>query len=321
MNPRLKKFVRHYLPFLVGAAFLIVLISYAPWTKVGHILADLDVGTVLLLIGLSLVYYCLKTIRFWYIIQAIGIHRPFKLVAISYLGAQPVSLLPAGEIFRSKELKRNADVPLEVSLPQFTLQGLFEGSAMALLMVISALALNTLRFVAIGLAVAVLLATIGISRGYVKNAIRLANRLPFVNLTEKSIRKFSKRHEKVLTWHWLPFLYGFSILIELVGTAIAYVAVKGLGGDINFYEAVLFYSIPIIAGFVSFIPGGLGVSEQSAVGVLLLSNISVAAAVSSTIVMRFTIEVLGVVYGLLALGVSRELFPKTKGRMNKLRRS
>jgi uncharacterized protein (TIRG00374 family) len=319
MSPRRKKILRRYIPFAISLVLLAILVSYAPWTKVGGILNDFDLSTILILLGLSLAYYFLKTVRFWYLIQAIGINQPFKIVALSYLSAQPISLLPAGEIYRSEELKRQAGVPLETSLPQFTMQGLLEGTAMTLLMVISALALNTLRFVAIGLALLVLVATIGISRGYVKNVTRLANKLPFIDLSETSIRKFSKRHQRVLTWHWLPFLYGLSILIELVGTAIAYVSVKGLGGDINFFEAVLFYTIPIIVGFVSLIPGGFGISEQTAVGVLLLANVSVAQAVSSTIIMRFTIVGLGVLYGCIALVISRELIPKTKRKFNALK--
>jgi len=301
MRQKHKRYVRRYLPFVVSVILIIVLVSYAPWSQVSHILADFDLGTILLLVGLSLIYYGLKTIRFWYLLQAMNIQKPFKLVALSYMSAQPVSLLPGGEIYRSHALRRYTGVPIETSLPQFTMQGILEGGAMTSLMVISALALGTLRLVAISLAVFVLVVTIAISRGYISNVTRIANRLPFVNLTERSIQKFSKRHEAVLTWNWLPFLFGISLLIELSGTAIAYAAVVGLDGHINFYQAVLFYAIPIIVGFISLLPGGIGLSEQSAIGVLLLSRISIAHAIASTLIMRVTIVGLGVLYGCMAL--------------------
>jgi len=213
MKQRTKRYLRRYIPLLVSIVLVIVLVGYAPWGQVGKILADFDLGSILLLIGLSLIYYALKTIRFWYLLQAMHIHQPLNVVAVSYISAQPVSLLPAGEIYRSHELRKHTGVPIEASLPQFTMQGILEGGAMALLMLISALALGTLRLPAIILAAFVLLLIIAISRGYVSNATRLANRLPFVNLTEKSIQRFSKRHKAVLTWHWLPFLFGLSLLI------------------------------------------------------------------------------------------------------------
>lgn len=318
MKAKHKRLLRRYLPFVVSAVLIVVLVTYAPWAKVIKILADFDLGTMLLLVGLSLAYYALKTIRFWYLLQAMGIKEPFKLVAISYISAQPVSLLPAGEVYRSHELKRYLGIPIEDSLPQFTMQGVLEGGAIALLMTISALALGTLRLPAIILALTVLVCTIAISRGYVKNVTRLANRLPFIHFKEQDIQVFSKRHEAVLTWEWLPLLGGLSLLTELVGTAIAYVSVVGLNGHIGFYQAVLFYTVPIIVGFISLLPGGIGLSEQSAVGVLLLSKVSVAQAVTSTIVMRVTIVGLGVVYGCagLLIGHIRGL---DKKQTNKLR--
>jgi uncharacterized membrane protein YbhN (UPF0104 family) len=108
-----------------------------------------------------------------------------------------------------------------------------------------------------------------------------------------------------LSWQWLPLLYGISLIIEGVGAVIAYVSVIGLGGHINGYQAILAYAVPVILGFVSLLPGGFGVSEQSAVGVLLLSHVKVATAVAATLVMRVTIVGLGAVYGIIAFFISR----------------
>ncbi len=289
------------MPFVISVMLIVLLISYAPWREIGGILTDFDAGTIVILVLLSTAYYALKTIRFWYLLQAMNIQQPLKLVGMSYLSAQPVSLLPAGEIYRSHALRRYTGVPFERSLPQFTMQGVLEGSAMAVLLLISALALGTLRLPALILAALVLVITIAISRGYIANTTRLVNRLPFLSLSEHSIESFSKRHEAVLTWRWLPFLFGLSLLVELVGAAIAYVSVAGIGGHINGYQAALFYVIPVIVGFVSLLPGGLGLSEQSAVGVLLLSKATTAQAVAATLIMRVTIVGLGVVYGTVAL--------------------
>ena len=293
--------MRRYLPFLISVILIFVLVGYAPWDKVGHILSDFDLGTILILLGLSLVYYFLKTLRFWLLLQAMGVKASPRLVALSYISAQPVSLLPAGEIYRSHALKKYAGVPFEKSIGQFTTQGVLEGAAMAFLMVISALALGTLRLAAIALALIVLFIALGINRGYITDVGKWLNRLPFVELTEAKIENFSRRNQAVLTRQWLPVLFGLSVLIELTGAAIAYASVAGIGGHINVFQAVLVYAIPIIVGFISLLPGGFGISEQSAVGVLLLSNITVATAVAATLIMRVTIVGLGVLYGLIAL--------------------
>jgi uncharacterized membrane protein YbhN (UPF0104 family) len=92
-----------------------------------------------------------------------------------------------------------------------------------------------------------------------------------------------------------------SLAIEGVGAGIAFASVVGLGGDINGYQAILVYAIPIILGWLSLLPGGFGISEQSAVGVLLLSDVKVSTAVAATLIMRVTIVGLGAAYGGLAI--------------------
>ena len=300
----MKRFKRA-LPFAISALLIGVLAGYAPWGEVGHIFADFDISTIIILVVLSLVYYALKTVRFWYLLQAMGIKQPLKIVALSYMSAQPVTLLPAGELYRSHSLEKHTGVPVKDSLPQFTTQGLLEGAAMATLSIFSALALGTLRLLVIGIAIIVLICMIGISRGYLVNFSQFLNRLPFLHLKNSSIEQFSKQHKDILSWHWLPLLYGISLVIEGVGAGIAYASVTGLGGHINAYQAILAYAVPIILGFVSLLPGGFGVSEQSAVGVLLLSDLKVATAVAATLVMRVTIVGLGVVYGGIAFLISR----------------
>jgi uncharacterized membrane protein YbhN (UPF0104 family) len=96
-------------------------------------------------------------------------------------------------------------------------------------------------------------------------------------------------------------MYGLSVLTEIIGAAIAYTSIHGLGGHINVWQAGLMYVIPIIVGFISLLPGGIGLSEQSSVGVLLLSHVTTAVAVAGTLVMRATIVGLGVIYGVIAL--------------------
>lgn len=293
------KNVKKYLPFIVSLVLVIALVLYAPWDEIHRALKDFDIDEIGMLLVMSAIYHGLKAGRFWYILRAMHIRQPRALVALAYMTAQPISLLPGGEVYRSHALRRFTGVPVKKSIGQFTLQGLLEGGAMAIIMVISALALGKLRIPALILLALVTAAVISIRRGHLVNAGQALNKLPFVNISWDNIDNFSKRNHHALSWPWLPGLLGISLVIELVGTAIAYFSVTAIGGHINIFQAALLYVIPIIAGFISFLPGGIGVSEQSAVGVLLLSDTSVATAVTATLIMRLTIVGLGVIYGLL----------------------
>lgn len=299
--PRIAKKIRKTIPFAISIVLIIVLIGYAPWNEVGDIIDDISFAHILELLLLSVAYYALKTARFWYLLKAMEIRQPFGVVALSYISAQPVSLLPGGELYRSRTLEQHTGVPVRRSIAQFTMQGILEGAAMVTLAIISAIFLGTLRLLFITLGVLLIVSIVLINRGGVANAGRLLNHLPFLNIEESLLEKVSDRHRAVLRWRWFTLLYGLSLLVEGVGSVIAYVSVAAVGGHIGAPQAVLAYVIPVIIGFVSLLPAGLGISEQSAIGIMLLSDIEIAVAVAGTLIMRVSIVFTGVAYGAIAL--------------------
>lgn len=299
------RMVRKFLPFVVSALLLLVLAGYAPWHEVIELLSQARLLSIIGLLLLSILYYSLKTLRFWYLLQAIGIHEKLSIVSLSYMSAQPVSLLPAGEVFRSHSLRRYTGIPVKKSIAQFTMQGFLEGASMAILLVVSALALHVLRIPALILIAVILMAVIGIQKGYLNTFFKGLNKLPFINASQQSVTKFNDQQKAVLSKQWLPLLIGLSLAIELCGVAIAYISVIEVGQQVNFFQAALLYVVPVIVGFITFLPGGFGASEQSAVALLLLAGIAIAPAVAATLIMRVTIVGLGFVYGVCAFTYGR----------------
>lgn len=305
------KRLRKYFPFLVSTILLIVLVSYAPFHEIRDALRHFNDWDVPLLIILSAAYYGLKALRWQYLLQSIGIFKPLKIVLLSYMVSQPVSLIPGGEIYRSHSLKRFTGVPIRRSIAQFTLQGYFEALSLTSIAVISALVLGVYAIPFVLLAIGLIFSVRAIQLGHVSTVSHLVNRLPFIKITGQSIENFSKDHQSALSGRWFAQIYGFSVFTDLFGVAIAYVAVTGVGGELSIFQAVLLYVIPIVVGFLSFLPGGVGASEQSAVGILLLSDVSLSQAVAATLVMRTAIVGLGVFYGVLSMGVAQMYDKKT----------
>jgi uncharacterized protein (TIRG00374 family) len=67
-------------------------------------------------------------------------------------------------------------------------------------------------------------------------------------------------------------------------------------------QATFIFAASTLFGLVSFLPGGLGASEVSSVGLLLaLVGLSASAATTATIVIRFCTLWFGVLLGVVAL--------------------
>lgn len=296
----MKKF-RRFVPVVICVLLLIVLAGYAPWKEVGKALAALHPRTYAYLFVLSITYYAIKAVRFWMMLRTLEIYQPPGVSILSYMVAQPVTLLPAGEIYRCKVLERETGVPMRDSLPTFTMQGLLEGAAMTAVGVIGAMAVGELRLPIIGITIAFIFVLLGVQRGYMEHFLAFFNKLPYINIGRARLKKFSRGNQAMLSSRTFPALLVISIVIELLGAAIAYVSVVGLGGQLSLFESILTYVIPLILSFVSFIPGGLGVSEQGTIGIILLAGNPLTTAVAATLVIRVALVGSGLTYGVLAM--------------------
>jgi uncharacterized protein (TIRG00374 family) len=285
---------------------LFIIVRLAPWPDVWKTLKTVQPQTLGLLLVLSLAYYATKVLRFWLMLRILKVDEPLGVTGFVYMAAQPVSLLPGGELYRAKALETYRGIPMSQTTPTFTAQGLFEGLAVALVGLLSAMTLGIQRVPTIILMVVVIIGIIGVRLGYLAPVLKFLNRkLPFLHFNSGRLQRFSRQNQALFRSRQLWRLGGLSIACELIGATIAYVSVIGVGGDISPLQAVLVYVIPLVVSFASFLPGGFGASEQSGIGLLLLLGQSGGVAVAATLLMRITIVAMGVVYGLIAMAVVR----------------
>jgi len=107
-----------------------------------------------------------------------------------------------------------------------------------------------------------------------------------------------------------PGLLIASTLVSLAAwgaEALAFYWVLGwLGVDMPLAYAAFVYALSMLAGALSFLPGGLGGAEASMVGLLLLQGMNMPEAVAATLFIRLATLWFAVVLGLIALYLSRK---------------
>lgn len=295
------------LPIIISGFLILVIVGYAPWAEVGRILSQTQPEVIAGLFGLSLLYYASKVYRYWFMLRTLGIKQPLGAVTLTYLAAQPVTLLPAGELYRSEVLKTYRRVPISQSVPTFTAQGLFEGLGMAALGMLAAILLGIQRVPTLILLVLVIIGVLAIRAGLIDHVARPINALPFIHVSRSRLRGFSNRNKALFSGRAFFVLFGLSLVSELVGASIAYLSIVGLGGSIDLLQATLIYIIPVLVGFISLLPGGLGASEQSAIGLFVLMGVPTALAIAATLVMRTTLMGSGIIYSVIAWPILKHL--------------
>ena len=92
----------------------------------------------------------------------------------------------------------------------------------------------------------------------------------------------------ILFW----FVIGIGVYFVLLGLDI---------DEINFLNAISIYSLSVIAGALSFIPGGVGIIEGSLGGLLSVQGIELSVAIAVGVIIRFFTLWYTVIVGFFAL--------------------
>jgi uncharacterized protein (TIRG00374 family) len=299
-----------YLPLLIGVVILVAIAAFSPWQDIAGLLRRLSVGELAVLSLLAVGYYATKAIRFWVMLRLLGVSVGLPTATLAYVAAQPVTVLPAGELYRTVLLKRYSGVPIPDSSPTVTVQGLVEAVVLLVAAFVGAVDIGRSQGVVIFTAIVLFIVLFVLRRGWLRNKHTYLNRLPFVDLSRRYYNKFVDAHRHLLKPKHLSTLVGLSIFPVAIGMALLYYSAHFMDVPVSWSVAGIAYSLPVIVSGVSVLPGGVGANEGSSIGLLRLAGLASGAAVAVTLVLRVFTLGAGVVFGLIGLGVAAILRKK-----------
>lgn len=104
----------------------------------------------------------------------------------------------------------------------------------------------------------------------------------------KGFMKDLRSYMKFLTIN--KFLLGFlwTFVTSLIIAVSSYSIILSLNQEVGFVFVYLVSTLPFVIGIASLIPGGFGVQDASAVGILTLIGVPLSTATSIALLMRFT---------------------------------
>lgn len=274
-----------------------VILSYTDWTAVVLAIESRSISLWSLLMSLALASYLARFVRWSYFMSALGYKLPILQNLEIYLAGFALTLSPGkvGEMTRSVYLL-NYGVLLSHSIASFVSERILD------LVVIAALASLTIFIVpdnslwmlsSICCIVLVILffhsslidwLTIKISKSlFAEIALKIASSVRFL---------LSRRQLSV------PILCGL-IAWAAQGLSLYFVA-NSMNYDLPIYLAVGIYSLSILAGAVSFIPGGIGATEIAMMLLLSYVGLDQVDALTVSIITRGATLWLAVCLGVVA---------------------
>jgi len=291
---------------------------YADVSELGERLAGFGWWAFVAALGLALANYFIRFVRWELYLKASDINVPRRISALTFVSGFALSITPGkvGELLKSFLLRETHGVPLTKSAPVVVAERVTDLIALLVLGVVGVAIYGVAQNMVIAGAVCVGAGLVVLSWP------RLANGLIGMVSSLKPFRKFGGRlrefykglaflvHPARLSWS--TGLAVLAWLAECVGFALIISAFPGTHVPLGL--ATLIYAATTVAGALSFLPGGLLVTEAAMTWFLVESarGVDEPTAVAATILTRLATLWFAVVLGLIALTILRRIAPRSE---------
>jgi uncharacterized protein (TIRG00374 family) len=304
--------VRKLLPrILLGlAAGVAVYVAFSIWAdarNVGRALASFTWAAALAGLGLAATNYLVRFLRWQYYLRVLELAVPPGESLLVFLGGFALTVTPGklGEAIKAFLLRESRGIPAARTAPIVIAERFTDLVGLLLLTLAGVFTFAVdRRFLVAG----VLLIGAGLLVVSVESiampVLRLCARVPGLRALAPKLEEFYRSTAALLR----PGPLGVGVVISVVAWAFECVAfwliVRGFpGADVALRTAVFIYATMTVAGALSFLPGGLGMTEMGMVGLLvgLGTGTDRSVAAAATFVTRACTLWFAVLVGVVAL--------------------
>lgn len=305
-------FLRLLIGLLLGVAVWVGFAIYADLQSLtGHLesFAWWRIGPV---IGLTLLAYGLRFLKWHYLLGKAGVRVPSGRSGLVFLAGFSMAITPGkvGELIKAWLLKQTDGIPATQTAPVVIAERLTDLVALVLLSLLGAFTyVEDPRFgfllLVCGLLVLCMTALFASARAFAWG-VRLVAHLPLGAKIAPRLDELGEPLHRLLRPGPLVATSLYSAVAwlgECVGFALVLGGLPGVEASLPL--CVFIYAATTVLGALSFLPGGLGVTEGSMTLLLLrsASGLGRSGAVAATVLIRLCTLWFGVVLGFAALGV------------------
>ncbi len=282
---RAKLFISIAIAAVIGVAFSI----YANTGELKKTIETFSYGLLPLILCLSLVNYLVRFVRWQYYLRALEINIPRSESFGVFLSSLSMSVTPGkmGEVLKSYFLKSLHSVPISRSAPIILAERITDFLALLIIAVVGAYSIgHDKKFILAFALILILAISVIANRSLSMKIIGFAERMPLISRWIKLIHTAYESSHTLLSGRVLAV----STLLGLVAwfsECVGFLLVlDGVNVHFKLLSASFIYAFSTVMGAVSFLPGGLGVTETSLAGLLIFAKVPKDAAIAATFIVR-----------------------------------
>ncbi|NJP06893.1 MAG: flippase-like domain-containing protein [Chloroflexaceae bacterium] len=296
---------------LVLSLIVVVVLSlFSDMRQVWHDISTFRWIELPAILGFTLLNYLLRWLKWDYYLRYLelghGVSRGDS--GLIFTAGMVMSVTPGkiGEVFKSFLLRRVNHTPVSVSAPVVVVERLTDGLGMLLLMGLGLTMYPPARpLFALLLGMSVIGIALVHYRPLCERMIAQIAGLPAGTRIAPKLTTLYESTYQLLGWRVMLFSVLLSVLSWGMECIAFFFVLTGLGVEpspLLLLQATFIFAASTLLGLVSFLPGGLGMSEVSSAGLLVaIVGVSLSVATTATIIIRFCTLWFGVLLGVVAL--------------------
>lgn len=302
---------------ILGVAVYTVLVLRSDVSRVGRAISGIHPAWIPVFLALPLSNYFFRFLKWNYFLRRVGVVIPRGESLAVFVAGFSMTVSPGkfGELVKCVILREKRGVPVSTTSPVVVAERITDLLSMVCLAAAGA-ALSgggaVLPAIAAGVVFVSLAMVFLLWSPAWRLAARTASRLPVLKTRTGSLEAFRRSAITLLDWRSMLVSVPLGILGWSLEALVLCAVAASMGISLPAGVALLSHAVGTIAGAVSMIPGGLGLTELTIDGILGGSMPQAQAAVT-TLLMRFCTLWFGVVLGLLVLPLARKGGSKTAG--------
>lgn len=295
---------------IVSIIFLYaILLIFSDIEKIYDKVIDFKIEFLPIILVLSPLAWFLVYIRWYLLLQNLDIKIPHKDNFLIFLGSAALGITPGkvGELLKSQFFKEKFDVERTKTVPLIFIEKFYDIISAVIISFFGIWYFQEAAYIIIGATASIVILSILISSQSTFNkAVRVFGKFSF---TKKFLDPLSESYvyiRKSLSWKIAILSISLSIGYWLIVSLIVYFVMLALSIDpLDFGVLIITYTSSLILGAVSFLPGGIGVTEGTLVGLFSLQNIEISTAVVLVVFIRIFILWYSVIVGFISLKISK----------------
>lgn len=305
----METFKKLWVTVILAIIVYLLLGIYADVKNLIPAMGRFEFGLFVMLIGLTSTGYAVRFLKWSYLLRNVDVKIGWKGNAFVFMSGLLMTITPAkiGEVWRSFLIKEIYGERLSKTIPVIILDRISDILSLLFLSLFGVLyykeSLNVLLLIFLFLFALVLglksKKFVGILNSIMKKRFGKYSE----NLAEFHIRFSDLTNFKVI---FASVIMG--ILAWLFECLTVYYTIRGFGKELNIFLSMFIFSFASLAGAISMVPGGLGVTEFTISGLLQYFGISAAEAIGCSIIIRLTTLWYGASLGLVIYFTLRKYF-------------